>query len=211
MLELKDYVITYDNYKKIEYGDIYINEHEFVGISGKSGCGKTSLLNSIFGMNFKGKVSYTKAELYNKDLFSIGKEKYKYISYSPQFSQDALNPKLRVSEHIYLTLKSNGIQYDESQINNIFDELSLDNKLLKYYPYMLSGGQKQRIIIALSTLKRPKMLIFDESSSAIDLITLKTIYSFIHNIRKSTAIVLVSHNHDFLDKLCDRVITLKEQ
>lgn len=208
MLELKDYIITFDNNKIIKYGDIKINEHEFIGFSGDSGCGKSSLLDSLFGMNFKGKVSYSKAELLNKDLLSLGKEKYKYISYSPQFSQDALNPKITVNKHIQLTLKGNKLNYDEKNIFNIFNDLSLDIELLNYYPYMLSGGQKQRISIMLSVIKNPKILIFDEPSSAIDLITLKTIVDFMIKIKDQTTTIMVSHNYDFLIKLCDRVIKI---
>lgn len=208
MLELKDYVITFNNNKIIKYSDIKINENEFVGISGNSGCGKTSLLDSLFSNNFKGQVSYSKANLFNKNLFTLGNKKYKYISYSPQFSQDALNPKITVKEHILLTLKGNGLNYDERKIINIFNDLSLEIALLNYYPYMLSGGQKQRIVIILSIIKNPKILIFDEPSSAIDLLTLKTIVEFMVKIKDQLTIIMVSHNYEFLIKLCDRVIKL---
>nr|WP_312576699.1 ATP-binding cassette domain-containing protein [Sedimentibacter sp.] len=208
MLELKDYMITFDNNKIIKYDDIKINEHEFIGFSGNSGCGKSSLLDSLFGINFKGQVSYSKAKLLNKDLTTLGKEKYKYISYNPQFSQDALNPKITVNEHIHLTLKGNKLNYNKEKISNIFNDLLLDIELLNYYPYMLSGGQKQRIVIMLSVIKNPRLLIFDEPSSAIDLITLKTIVNFMIKIRNQTTIIMVSHNYDFLVKLCDRVIKI---
>jgi peptide/nickel transport system ATP-binding protein len=208
MLELKDYIITFDNNKIIKYDDIKINEHEFIGFSGNSGCGKSSLLDSLFGIDFKGQISYSKANLLNKDLLSLGKEKYKYISYSPQFSQDSLNPKITVNEHIQLTLKGNKLNYDKKKIFNIFNDLLLDIELLTYYPYMLSGGQKQRIAIMLSVIKNPKILIFDEPSSAIDLITLKTIVNFMIKIKGHSTIIMVSHNYDFLVKLCDRVIKI---
>lgn len=206
MLELKDYIITFDNNKIIEYDDIQINENEFIGFSGNSGCGKTSLLDSLFGLNFKGQVSYAKAEIFNNDLFSLGHDKYKFVSYCPQFSQNALNPKLSVKEHIFLTLKGNKLNYDENNIYDIFSNLLLNIDLLYYYPYMLSGGQKQRIVIMLSVIKKPKILIFDEPSSAIDLITLKTIVDFMIKIKNQTTIIMVSHNYEFLIKLCDRVI-----
>ena len=101
MLKLKNYCITYNGSKIIAYNDIEIKGNEFIGLSGSSGCGKTSLLDSLFAIDFKGKVSYTKAELFNKDLNSIGKEKYNYLSYCPQFCQDALNPKITLNNHSY--------------------------------------------------------------------------------------------------------------
>lgn len=208
MLELKNYCITYNGNKIITYNDIEIKGNEFIGLSGSSGCGKTSLLDSLFAIDFKGKVSYTKAELFNKDLNSIGKEKYNYLSYCPQFCQDALNPKITLNNHIQLLLNSNNIDIREDEIYSMLESLSLEKSLLNYYPYMMSGGQKQRAVIMLCLLKKPKLLVLDEPSSALDLITTKIISDFLNKIRNKTAIIMVSHNYDFLLKLCDRVIKL---
>lgn len=208
MLELKDYSIIYNDNKVIKYKDIEIKDKEFIGLSGGSGCGKTSLLDSIFGIDFKGTISYNKAELFNKDINSIGKEKYNYLSYCPQFCQDALNPKITLKNHIQLLLNCNNISYKEEEIHNILERLSLDKDLLEYYPYMMSGGQKQRAVIMLCLLKKPGLLVLDEPSSALDLISTKIISDFLNKIRNQTTIIMVSHNYDFLQKLCDRVIKL---
>jgi ABC-type dipeptide/oligopeptide/nickel transport system ATPase subunit len=208
MLELNDYSIIYNDKKIIKYKDIEIKDKEFIGLSGSSGCGKTSLLDSIFGIDFKGKISYSKAELFNKDISSIRKEKYNYLSYCPQFCQDALNPKITIKNHIQLLLSSNNISCKEEEVHNILEGLSLEKDLLDYYPYMMSGGQKQRAVIMLCLLKKPRLLVLDEPSSALDLITTKIISDFLNNIRNQTAIIMVSHNYDFLQKLCDRVIKL---
>ncbi len=208
MLELRDYSITYDVNKVITYKNIEIRDKEFIGLSGSSGCGKTSLLDSLFGIGFAGKISYAKAELFHKDLKSMGEEKYNYLSYCPQFCQDALNPKITLRNHIQLVLSSNNIRYEEDEIYRMLEDLSLERSLLKYYPYMMSGGQKQRAAIILCLLKKPKLLVLDEPSSALDLITTKIIAEFLNKIRSQTSILMVSHNYDFLMKLCDRVIKL---
>lgn len=208
MLELIDYSIIYNDNKVIKYMDIEIKDKEFIGLSGNSGCGKTSLLESILGIDFKGTIYYSKAELFNKDIISIGKEKYNYLSYCPQFCQDALNPKITLKNHIQLLLNSNNITCKEEEIHNILEALYLEKKLLDYYPYMMSGGQKQRAVIMLCLLKKPRLLVLDEPSSALDLITTKIISDFLNKIRNQTTIIMVSHNNDFLQKLCDRVIKL---
>ncbi len=207
MLKIRDYKIIYGS-KTIKYGNISVNENEFVGLYGSSGCGKSSLLDSIFSPNFRGIVSYYEAKLFNKDLSSIGMEKYKYVSYCPQFSQDALNPKLTVSKHIHLTLKGNNLSIDETEINHMLNELSLEKNILNSYPYMLSGGQKQRVVILLGVIKNPKIIVLDEPSSALDLITMKTIVNFLYKIRKNKTIVMVSHNRGLLNKLCEKIIEL---
>lgn len=208
MLELKDYSIAYNGNKIIAYENIEIKGGEFIGLSGSSGCGKTSLLDSLFGIDFRGKISYTKAELFHKDLNSIGKEKYNYLSYCPQFCQDALNPKITLKNYVQLLLRSNNIGYNEDEICSMLEGLSLEKDLLNYYPYMMSGGQKQRAAIMLCVLKKPNLLVLDEPSSALDLITTKIIADFLNKIRNQTSIIMVSHNYDFLMKLCDRVIKL---
>lgn len=208
MINLKDYKIIYKDNKSIEFNDIVIENGEFVGLSGDSGCGKTSLLNSLFGYNFTGSIFYTKAEILGKDIKALGKEKYKFISYNPQFSQDALNPKICIKDHIDLTISSNNIKYDEERIKAALDSLNLKEELLKSYPYMLSGGQKQRIVLLLSVIKNPRLLVLDEPSSAIDALTLKIIVEFLNKIREQRTIIMVSHNYEFLNKLSDRVIKL---
>ncbi len=199
----------YYNKKAISYPDIHIEDNEFVGLFGKSGCGKTSLLEALFGLDFQGELKYDKCTINNVDIKEIGSNKYDYISYCPQFSQNAFNPKLSVLEHIHLTLKGNGLKYNEGEIANLMEKLGLDPILLKYYPYMLSGGQKQRLILLISILKRPKLLILDEPSSAIDLITLRKIVEFLASFKGKLTIIMVAHQKVLLEKVTDRIIALE--
>ncbi|MFA5523223.1 MAG: ATP-binding cassette domain-containing protein [Tissierellales bacterium] len=193
----------------ISYPNIHIKGNEFVGIYGKSGCGKTSLLEALFGLDFQGELEYDKCTINNVDVKELDTRKYDYISYCPQFSQNALNPKLSVLEHIRLTLKGNGLKYNPGEIADLMDRLALDPILLDYYPYMLSGGQKQRLILLFSILKRPKLLILDEPSSAIDLITLRNIVEFLTSFRGKLTIIMVAHQKVLLEKVTDRIIVLE--
>lgn len=205
ILELKNYKITYEN-KIILYEDMRIYEGEFIGLMGTSGCGKTSLLNSLFSYNFSGEIHYNKATLFDKDLKQWRKEKYEYISYMPQFCQDALNPKITVEEHVKLTMYGNGTTYNREEILKVMERLALSEDVLEKYSFQLSGGMKQRIVLLLSYIKNPKLLIMDEPSSALDLITLNAIIKFLKIIKGNCTVILVSHNVDFLKNLCDRII-----
>lgn len=206
VVELIDYRVSYDDGKIINYRNIEIFKNELVGIMGKSGCGKTTLLNSLFALDFKGKREYSCGEILGQDLQSMGCEKYESISYMPQYSQDALNPLLRVDKIIKLILKCNNISYDEKKIIELLKGIDLSEEVLFKYPYELSGGMKQRIVMLLSYIKNPEIFILDEPSSALDFITLKAIVDFIKSIRGSRTIVIVSHNKEFLNNLCDRII-----
>lgn len=207
ILKLKNYKIVYEN-KSINFPDIRIKQSEFVGLSGDSGCGKTSLLNSIFGHDFQGEISYEQGELLGEDIKSRKDKPYNLISYCPQFSQDALNPKITVYEHIELVAKANNTDFSNDRLKLLIKKLNLEEKLLDSYSYMLSGGQKQRLMLLLSVIKEPRLLVLDEPSSAIDAITLKIIVEFLNEIRGDMTIIMVSHNYGFLEKLSDRVIKL---
>ncbi len=205
ILELKNYKISYGN-KTMIYEDIEIYEGEFIGLMGTSGCGKTSLLNSLFSYKFSGKTYYDKALLFNRDLRKWQKDKYHCISYMPQFCQDALNPKITIEEQVKLTTKGNHIEYDKGEVLKVMTMLALKEDVLNKYPFQLSGGMKQRIVLLLSYIKKPRLLILDEPSSALDLITLNAIIKFLRTIENKCTIILVSHNEELLKNLCHRII-----
>lgn len=208
MIIIENLKILY-NKIAINYPNIYIEANEFVGLFGESGCGKTSLLEALFGLDFKGDLEYDKCTINDVDIKEIGSRKYDYVSYCPQFSQNAFNPKLSVLEHIHLTLKGNGLKYNPGEVADLMNRLALDPVLLKYYPYMLSGGQKQRLILLVSILKRPKILILDEPSSAIDLITLRKMVELLTSFKGKFTIIMVAHQKVLLEKVTDRIIVLE--
>lgn len=208
ILDLKDYKITYKDGKTFEYKDIEIYEGEFVGIMGNSGCGKTSLLNSLFSLDFPGSIEYEKCLLLGRELKSWKRDKFSYFSYMPQFSQDALNPSITVEEHLKLTLKGNKLNYELNKTIEILKALNLDEDVLKKYSYELSGGMKQRVLLMLCYIKEPRILILDEPSSALDFITLKIIIKFLKQIENTLTIIIVSHDEGFLKNICNKVINI---
>lgn len=191
----------------LRYPDLHIAAGEFVGISGASGCGKTSLLEALVGRDFQGEFSCERALLVGRDIRMLGEAKYRLLSYCPQFAQNALNPKLTMRQHLQLTLKGNGLSYDPDQIEALLERLRLPVTLLDHYPAMLSGGQKQRFVLFLCAVKQPEMLILDEPSSALDVITLRDIVSFLTDLRGKTTIIMVSHSQQLLSKAVDQIIS----
>ncbi len=207
MLVLEQACIQYPGLS-IDYPDIHIKPYEFVGIAGKSGCGKTSLLEALFGINFAGTFHYAKAQLAGQDLVALGERKRRWVSYCPQFSQNALNPRLTMEQHLLLTLKGNDLPYDPVHIERLLQQLKLSTDLLGRYPSMLSGGQKQRFVLFFCAVKQPRLLVLDEPSSAIDLITLRSLVEFLSQMRGQTTVLMVAHNWALLRRVADRLILL---
>ena len=208
MIIIEDFNIFYSNVN-IRYPNIHVKENEFVGLYGESGCGKTSLLEALFGTNFQGEIQYGKCMINRIDLKNLDNSKYNFVSYCPQFSQNAFNPKLTVLEHIQLTIRGNNLKYDIKEIDDLMYRLGLDLNLLNYYPYMLSGGQKQRLILLLSVIKKPKILVLDEPSSALDLITLKKIVEFLVSFKDKLTIIMIAHQKVLLERVTDRLIEIE--
>ena len=207
MIVLNKFVIHYGE-REIPYPDIHITPGEAVGLFGQSGCGKTSLLNALCEPGFGGHLQYRQALLMGRNLKEWGWERFRWMSYVPQFAQSALNPKMTLGAQVNLVLESNGIKRDPDRVGRILEQLKLQPQLLDRYPGTLSGGQRQRMVLALSVLKEPKLLVLDEPSSALDLMTLKEMVEFLLRIKEHTTLLMVAHQRTMMEKVVDRVIEL---
>ena len=207
MIDLKELTISYGQ-KTITYPEIQVSPGEAVGLFGQSGCGKTSLLNALCEPDFSGKLRYRQARLMGRDLQVWGWERFAHMSYLPQFAQSALNPKMTLQAQMKLVLSSNQRPWEEDRLRRLLEQLKLDWTLLDRYPGTLSGGQRQRMVLVLNLIKGPKLLILDEPSSALDLMTLQEMVECLLQIKGHTTLLLVAHQRAFLEKVVDRVIQL---
>lgn len=207
MLQLQNYRIVYPDGFSLAYADLHVPRGELTALFGRSGCGKTSLLESLCSPAFPGRVTGS-ALLDGAPIPPPGPALYRRVSYCPQFSQAALNPKLTLKEHLRLVLRGNGIPPETASIDALLAQLRLDRSLLLRRPGGLSGGQQQRMVLLLCMVKAPELLILDEPSSAIDLITLRDIADFLQNLKGQTTILMVAHSRPLLERIADHIIEL---
>ena len=166
--ELKKYYGAKPNITRALDGvTLSIEKGEFVAIVGTSGSGKSTLLNMIGGLDVptSGKVIVDGRELStlkDEQLTIFRRRKIGFI-----FQNYNLVPVLNVYENIVLPVELDGNKVDKKFMNEVVQMLGLEDKL-NNMPSNLSGGQKQRLCIARTLLKRPKVLIFDDSTSAVD-------------------------------------------
>ena len=206
--------------------DIYDNE--IVGIAGESGCGKTTLLNTLLGIIdpplkiFEGEIYYY---LQNEE----GQEKYinfleleedeklklrgKLVSYVPQGSMNVLNP-IRKIKKIFFDFAKSQKDLDKNEFENLLNErlesLKLPLRVKESYSHQLSGGMRQRVVIALATIFKPKIIIADEPTTALDVVMQRDIIdllSSLHEEEKNT-MVLVSHDLSIHANICDRIFIM---
>lgn len=207
MLRLQNYQIVYPDGLTLSYADLHVPHGELTALFGRSGCGKTSLLESLCSPSFPGRVT-GRALLAGAPIPPPGPALYRRVSYCPQFSQAALNPKLTLQEHLRLVLRGNGISAEKAEVDALLTQLRLDRSLLSRRPGGLSGGQQQRMVLLLCMIKAPELLILDEPSSAIDLITLRDIVNFLQMLKGQTTILMVAHSRPLLERVADHIIEL---
>jgi peptide/nickel transport system ATP-binding protein len=190
--------------------DVEIPENEVYGVAGESGCGKTTLLKAIFAliepplMLFDGKVYYYIQDKEIDVLSLKAKEKRKlrweYISYIPQGSMSVLNPvkKIRVTFLDFLESHVGGKRGQDAFAiaKRHIEELGLPLKILDAYPHQLSGGMRQRVAIALATLLKPRIILADEPTTALDVVAQRAVIQFLMDVQRSlkNTIILVTHD-----------------
>jgi len=180
------------------------------GIAGESGCGKTTLLKVLFAAvepplrMVEGKVYYLNGtgtiDLYAIDESERKKLRWSFASYVPQGSMSVLNPVLKIKDtfrdFISSHLKGRSKIEAYEMAKEHLKELGLPFKILDAYPHQLSGGMRQRVTIALATVLKPKVIIADEPTTALDVVTQRGVIQLLKDIqsRQGSALVLVTHD-----------------
>lgn len=187
-----------------------ILDNEIYGIAGESGSGKSTLLKAMFVTAiepplriFSGKVYYFIDGRETNVLALADPEKRKlswqYISYIPQGSMSVFNPIRRIKT-TFLDFCRGHLNNKEGELLEMTKEhikaLGLSPEVLDAYPHQLSGGMKQRLAIALATLLKPKVILADEPTTALDVVAQKAVIQLLRKIQNDSrnTIVLVTHD-----------------
>ena len=178
-----------------------------VFITGKSGCGKTTLLNCVGGLDsindgdiiIDGKKF---SEFTDKDYDSYRNTFMGFI-----FQEYNLLPDYTVEKNIQIATELQGIQADPQAINDILKLVDLEGLNLRK-PSQLSGGQKQRVAIARALVKNPKIIMADEPTGALDSATGIQVMETLKKLSKDKLVIIVSHDLELAEKFADRIVRL---
>ena len=199
--------ISYKIKNKIILNNINFNifKGDCIGIVGESGSGKSTIAKIICGLisNYNGSV------FFNKKINNYNNNKIQLVF---QDSLSCLTPNYKVGD--LLKEVCNVFNYDNKNIKktifNYFKIVNLKENIYNKYPHQLSGGQKQRIAIIRILLTKPELIIFDESLSALDIITQANILNLIKflKLKYNLSILFISHDLGSVSFLCNKIIVL---
>lgn len=213
MLELKnitkDYIVGDDKVHALKGVSLTFRETEFVSILGQSGCGKTTLLNIVGGLDH-----YTDGELFidgvsTKAYTDRDWDTYRNHRIGFVFQSYNLIPHQTVSENVELALNISGVDKAERvrRAHEALDKVGLKDQYNKK-PNQLSGGQCQRVAIARAIVNNPEILLADEPTGALDSETSVQIMDLIAELAEECLVIMVTHNPELAEKYSSRIIRL---
>lgn len=189
-----------------------VKEQEFVGIMGKSGCGKTTLLKTlgVIDKPTKGKLYFcgkNTRELWSDELADIRRRKIGFV-----FQDFYLMDSLSVSENIMLPMVLDKKDVKQCvKMSEEYAELFGIMHLMDKYPYELSGGEKQRVAISRALINDPDVILADEPTGNLDSKSGKTVIEALERINKEMkkTIIMVTHDPQVASR-CKRILFLKD-
>ena len=214
MLKLKNITKEYKSgdttVKALKGIDIEFRNSEFVSILGQSGCGKTTLLNIIGGLD-----RYTSGDLIingksTKEFKDNNWDAYRNYSVGFVFQNYNLVPVLNVYENIVLPIELDGSKIDTNYVDSIINTLGLNDKLTNM-PNNLSGGQQQRVAIARALATKPAIILADEPTGNLDSKTSMDVIGLLKVTSKkfNQTMVMITHNEE-IAQLADRIIRIED-
>ena len=226
LLKVRDLSISFPrkgNNNQMVHGISFdIQENEILGVVGESGSGKSISSLAIMGLLDK-KTSHTTGDilfedkalnlLSEKELQKIRGNKISMIFQEPMSS---LNPSLTCGYQVLEVLKQHQKltkKAGKKAVISLFKQVKLprENDIYEQYPHQLSGGQKQRVMIAMAIACKPKLLIADEPTTALDVTVQKEIIKLLKEIQKDTkmSIMFISHDLSLVAEISQHVVVMQ--
>ena len=216
-LEISDLSVHYGtsrgNVHALENIEFRLENGESIGIAGESACGKSTLGLSVMRMIQGGKIISGKIVFDGESTLDMTSSEFdknirwKKISMVFQGAMNSLDPVFTIEDQFDEVLKQHKFKGDSDKvIHDAVRSVNLDSSVLKKYPHELSGGMKQRIVIAMALLLKPKFVIADEPTTALDVLIQAQIINLLKNLKKEgMSLMLISHDLAILSEISEKI------
>jgi len=200
--------------KAVDNVDLTLDEREFIGIAGESGAGKSTLALGILrlltppGRVVAGEVLYRGTDILKLDTEQFRKDyRWKKLAMVFQGSMNGFTPVFTIGSQMKEVMDIHGLTTSDAVVRKQLELVNLDESIARRYPHELSGGQKQRAFIAMALSLEPEVLVTDEPTTALDVITQANILNLLKGLRKELGIsvILITHDLALISEAVDRL------
>ena len=235
VLEVKNFSVDYgvgeNMVRAVNDVTLHVRRSNVLGIAGESGSGKSTLVYAMTRLlrapgvisggdvilnfaNPEDEKKFTAVNLVTANEKELRKIRWSHVSIVLQSALSALNPVLRVGREFDEVLKTHRSDLSKEQRRaravELLSMVGLNEDRLSRYPHELSGGQRQRIMIALALALDPDLVIMDEPTTALDVVTQREIISGLHDLRSrfGFAMIFITHDLSLLVELADEIVVM---
>jgi peptide/nickel transport system ATP-binding protein len=228
VLQVRDLSVSYlarrGRVRAVSHVSFDLHAGETLALIGESGCGKSTLSHALIRQLPKsasidtGSIDYTYRDGREIDLLTLNKRDLRAYLWSEcsmvfQGALNSLNPVIRISDMVYDTAAAHGMGRVEARERalELFEQVRLDAKRVFHsYPHELSGGMRQRVLLALSLILRPQVVLMDEPTTAVDILTQRSILDVLKLLREQLnfSVIFISHDLAVAAEIADTVATM---
>ena len=223
LLRMRDVSLTY----RTEEGDVPavrdvnldLDRGEILGLAGESGCGKSTVASTILRLQpptarVTGEVLFEGEDVLTMRWGDLRALRWAGASIVFQGALHSLNPVRRVGDQIAEPIRLHDPDIPdkkvEARVGELLEQVGLPAARARAYPHQLSGGQKQRIMIAMALACRPRLIVADEPTTALDVMVqaqvLHVLSGLVHEL--GVGMLMISHDLSVLADLCDRIVVM---
>jgi len=211
-----DYVTDDGNARAVNQVSLDIKPGETLGIAGESGCGKSTLAFAIINLHFapalitEGEIIFDGRDVLKMSDSELQKFRWNETSMVFQSAMNALNPVITIGEQIIdVILAHKPVTRQEAweRGEELLNTVGIHPSRMKSYAHQLSGGMRQRVVIAIALALRPKLIIMDEPTTALDVVVEREIMDELFSLKEEYgfAILFISHDLSLMGEIADRI------
>jgi peptide/nickel transport system ATP-binding protein len=223
LLRMRDVSVTYrteaGDVPAVRDVDLDLDRGEIVGLAGESGCGKSTLASTILRLQppdslVTGEVHFEGADVLTMSWGDLRALRWAGASMVFQGALHSLNPVRRVGHQIGEPIRLHDPEIPDNDVHmrvgELLEQVGLPAARAAAYPHQLSGGQRQRVMVAMALACRPRLIVADEPTTALDVMVqaqvLDLLSGLVHEL--GVGMLMISHDLSVLADLCDRIVVM---
>ncbi|WP_051326861.1 ABC transporter ATP-binding protein [Aliagarivorans taiwanensis] len=212
-----DYITFNGRVRAVSDVSFHINQGEILGLAGESGCGKSTIAYSLMRLHrppaliSEGSIEFEGRDVLAMDDDQLREFRWKETSMVFQSAMNCLNPVKTIEYQFWDIFDAHGLvsSRDESieKAKELLRIVDIPTERLFDYPHQFSGGMRQRVVIAMALALKPKLLIMDEPTTALDVVVQREILQKVYQLKEQFgfSILFITHDLSLMVELCDRI------